>query len=141
MFPTFSIEEVWASTAINDNCYIAPALPLPLRYDPMAGSGFETRALSHPVTSRSFHDVACLVERLRPRLRVAKPASPDRLYGGDFRQCPAIVFRAAAIHQDGAAAARRLARGVVGGNGVLPVAAARRLCLCAFPDAAEKPRH
>ena len=29
---------------------------------------------------------------------------------------------------------------MVGGDGVLPVAAARRLCLCAFPDEAAQPR-
>src|ERR1700753_4428278 len=98
-----------------------PALPVPRRYDPMAGAGFESRA-PPGVTGRSFHDVACLAFRLRPTLRVAKPASPDRVYGGDFRQRPLAVFRAAAVHQDGAAAARRLAGGVVGGDGVLPVA-------------------
>src|SRR5882757_8853416 len=35
---------------------------------------------------------------------------------------------------------RRLAGGVVGGDGVFPVAAARRLCLCAFSDQAQESR-
>ena len=46
------------------------------------------------------------------------------------RSSSGAAVRSAAVHQDGVAAARRLARGVVGGDGVLPVAA-RRLCLCA----------
>ena len=70
----------------------------------------------------------------------AKPAGPGRLHRRDLRQRAAAVLGAAAVHQDGAAAARRLAGGVVGGDGVLPVAAARRLRLCAFPDADPQPR-
>ena len=47
----------------------------------------------------------------------------------------AAVRGAADVHQDGAAAARRRARRVVGGDGVLPGRAARRLRLRASADA------
>ena len=57
------------------------------------------------------------------------------LRGGDLPLGRAVVRGAADVHQDGAAAARRLAAGVVGGDGVLPGRAARRLCLCASADA------
>ena len=80
------------------------------------------------------------VRRHGPAVRFAKPAGAGGLYVGDLCQRAAVVLGAAAVHQDGAAAARRLAGGVVGGDGVLPVAAARRLCLCAFPDADPQPR-
>ena len=69
-----------------------------------------------------------------------EPAGAGGLYRGDLRQRAAAVLGAAAVHQDGAAAARRLAGGMVGGDGVFPVAAARRLRLCAFPDEAAQPR-
>ena len=72
------------------------------------------------------------VRRRGPAVRLPEPAGPDRLHRRDLRQRAAAVLGAAAVHQDGAAAARRLAGGVVGGDGVLPVAAARRLCLCAL---------
>ena len=93
-----------------------------------------------PVSSRSFDDFSRSVRFSGPAFRKPEPAGPGRLHRRDLRQCAAAVFGAAAVHQDGAAAARRLAGGVVGGDGVLPVAAARRLCLCAFSDAAPQPR-
>ncbi len=64
----------------------------------------------------------------------------DRLHVRDFRQRPAAVLGAAAVHQDGAAAARRFARGVVGGDGVFPVAAARGLRLRTSSHAAIRNR-
>ena len=84
----------------------------------------------------TFRDVRCA----GPAVRLAKPAGAGGLYISDLCQRAAAVFGPAAVHKNGAAAARRLASGVVGGDGVLPVAAARRLCLCAFPDAAPQPR-
>ena len=76
-----------------------------------------------------------IVRRHGAAFRSAKPAGAGGLHRRDLRQRAAAVLGAAPVHQDGAAAARRLAGGVVGGDGVLPVAAARRLRLCAFPDA------
>ena len=92
-----------------------------------------------PVSSRSFDDFLRSVRFSGPAFRKPEPAGPGRLHRRDLRQCAAAVFGAAIVHQDGAAAARRLAGGVVGGDGVLPVAAARRLCLCAFSDAGPQP--
>src|ERR1700736_4566030 len=66
-------------------------------------------------------------------------AGPDRLYVSHLCQRAAAVLGATPVHQDGAAAAWRLAGGVVGGDGVFPVAAARRLCLCALSDADPQP--
>ena len=51
-----------------------------------------------------------------------------------FLSASPVVLGAAVVRQDGAPAPRRLAAGVVGGHGVLPGRAARRLCLCASPD-------
>ena len=91
--------------------------------------------------SRSFHDRPQAVCRHGPVVCFAKPAGAGGLYRRHLCQRAALVLRAAAVHQDGAASARRLAGGVVGGDGVLPVAAARWLFLCAFPDANPQPRH
>jgi len=93
-----------------------------------------------PVSSRSFDDFSRSVRFSGSAFRKSEPAGPGRLHRRDLRQCVAAVFGAAAVHQNGAAAARWLAGGVVGGDGVLPVAAARRLCLCAFSDAASQSR-
>ena len=76
--------------------------------------------------SRSFHGFDRATRRHGAAVLVAQPAAADGLHRRDLRQCAAAVLGAAAVHQDGAAAARRLAGGVVGGDGVLPVAAARR---------------
>ena len=57
-----------------------------------------------------------------------------RLCRRDFPLRRAAVRRAADVHQDGAAAARRHAVGVVGRDGVLPGRAARRLRLRARAD-------
>ncbi len=62
-------------------------------------------------------------------------AAAGDLHRRHFRQRRAAVRGAADVHQDGAAAARRRRVGVVGGDGVLPDHAARRLCLCASADA------
>ena len=92
-----------------------------------------------PVLSRSFDEFSRSVRLGGPAFRKSKPAGPGGLHRCDLRQRAAAVLGAAIVHQDGAAAAGRLAGGVVGGDGVLPVAAARRLCLCAFSDAAPQP--
>ena len=64
------------------------------------------------------------------------PAAPARnVHGGHLRQRRAAVRGAADVHQDGAAAARRRAVGVVGGDGVLPGRAARGLRLRALAHA------
>src|SRR6266702_4906645 len=89
--------------------------------------------------SRSSHGFDRATRRHGAAVLVTQPAAADGLYGRDLRQCAAAVFGAAAVHQNGAAAARRLAGGVVGGDGVLPVAAARRLCLRALSDATPQP--
>ena len=52
------------------------------------------------------------------------------LHRRHLRQRRAAVRGAADVHQDGAAAASAARRGVVGGDGVLPDRAARRLRLC-----------
>src|SRR5882757_8608109 len=98
------------------------------------------RARRPPGSSRSSHGFDRATRRHGAAVLVTQPAAADGLYGRDLRQCAAAVLGAAAVHQNGAAAAWRLAGGVVGGDGVLPVAAARWLCLCAFPDAAPQPR-
>src|SRR6266702_5935209 len=90
--------------------------------------------------SRSSHGFDRATRRHGAAVLVTQPAAADGLYGRDLRQCAAAVFGAAAVHQNGAAAARRLAGGVVGGDGVLPVAAAGRLRLCASADADQEPR-
>ena len=51
------------------------------------------------------------------------------LHGRDLHKRGAAVRGAADVHQDGAAAARRRAVGLVGGDRLLPGRAARRLCL------------
>src|SRR5437588_9771805 len=89
--------------------------------------------------SRSFHDRPQAVCRHGPVVCFAKPAGAGGLYRRHLCQRAALVLGAAAVHEDGAAPARRLAGGVVGGDGVLPVAAARWLFLCAFPDANPQP--
>src|SRR6185312_5290134 len=97
-----------------------------------------------PGRSRSVHEFARCRRRSACRdgaaHRRAQPPGAGGLYRGDLRQRSAAVFGAALVHQDGAAAARRLAGGVVGGDGVFPVAVARRLRLRAFPDAGQKSR-
>ncbi len=99
----------------------------------------------HSGARRSFQpEFSCSSHRCNPPPR-SQPSKPRNrlvlvgLHRCDLRQRAAAVLGAAVVHQDGAAAARRLAGGVVGGDGVLPVAAARRLCLCAFSDAAPQP--
>src|SRR5215475_12471549 len=85
--------------------------------------------------TRSLHEFWCAVRSRRSTLRLAQPSGAGGLYGGDLSQRAVVVLGAAAVHQDGAAAARRLARGVVRRDGVLPDAAAGGLRLCAFADA------
>ena len=68
-------------------------------------------------------------------LRFVLQASACHLRRGHLRERGAAVRRAAAVRQDGAAAARRHAGGLVGGDGVLPGDAAGRLCLCPSADA------
>ena len=64
-----------------------------------------------------------------------QPCRPSaRLCRRDLPVRRAAVRRAADVHQDGAAEARRHARGVVGRHGVLPGGAARRLRLRACAD-------
>jgi len=75
---------------------------------------------------------ACAVRR--GFIRFAK-TSARRFYRRDFPERGFAVRRAADVRQDGAAAARRLAGGVVGGDGVLPGGAAGGLCLCASDHA------
>src|SRR6266852_5887893 len=88
---------------------------------------------------RGSHDVIRDFRRHGPAVRFAKQAGAGGLHRRDLCQRAVVVFRAASVYQDGAAAARRIAGGVVGGDGVLPVAAARRLRLCACPDADQEP--
>src|SRR3569623_973892 len=86
---------------------------------------------------RSCHDL--FVTGRCGTVRHAQPCCARGLYRDDFHERAAAVLGTAAVHENGAAAARRLARGVVGGDGILPVAAARRLCLCACADDVEEP--
>src|SRR5215467_8839795 len=53
-----------------------------------------------------------------------------RLRRRRFSQRGLALRRAADVHADGAAATRRLAIGLVGGDGLLSVDAARWLCIC-----------
>ncbi len=85
-----------------------------------------------PGSSRSLHDFSRSVRGHGPAIREPKPAGADGLYRGHLCQRAAAVLGAAVVHQNGAAAARRLAGGMVGGDGVFPVAAAWRLCLRAL---------
>ncbi len=89
---------------------------------------------------RSLHAIDAVRHR-EPVVRREERARPRRLHRRDLHQRAAAVRGAAAVHQAGAAAARRLAGGVVGGDGVLPVAIARRLSLRALPDAVENAAH
>src|SRR3984957_8654514 len=74
---------------------------------------------------RGLHDVTPSLRGCGPVFRKPKPAGAGGLYGRDLCQRAVVVFGAAFVHENGIAAAWRLARGVVGGDGVLPVAAAR----------------
>src|SRR5450432_40401 len=112
-----------------------PTLPVTLPYAPLPRQ-WRAAGIPPPALSLSLHVLICCV---RSALRGPKPADPDRLHISHLCQRAAAVFGAAAVHQDGTAAAWRLAGGVVGGDGVLSVAAARRLCLCALSDAAAQP--
>ncbi|MGY4597643.1 hypothetical protein ACVWXL_005389 [Bradyrhizobium sp. GM22.5] len=87
----------------------------------------------------SFHGFDRATRRHGAAVIVTQPAAADGLHRRDLRQRAVAVLGAAAVHEDGPAAARRLAGGVVGGDGVLPVAAAGGLRLCAFVDAGEEP--
>ena len=115
------------------------ALPAATAYAPLPLRRAWPEPRRPPGSCRSSHDFTRSVRRHGPAFRGPQPAGAGGLYGRDLRQCAAAVLGAAAVHQDGAAAARRLAGGVVGGDGVLPVAAARGLCLCALPDADPQP--
>src|SRR6202035_2333021 len=118
----------------------SPALPAGLPYAPLpAPARASPESRRPPDSRRSFHEFARSVRRHGPALRGPRPAGADRLYRRHFRQRLAVVLGAAVVPQDGAAAARRLAGGVVGGDGVLPVAAACRLRLRALFDAAPQP--
>ena len=64
--------------------------------------------------------------------RAQRKAGPGTFYRGGIPECAAAVRRAADVQPHGPAAARRLTVGLVGRDGVLPVDAAGRLCLCAF---------
>src|SRR6185437_4701154 len=63
-----------------------------------------------------------------------RKAGPWTIYLGGIPERIAAVRRTADVQPHGLAAARRLAVGLVGRNGVLKVDVAGRLCLCAFPD-------
>src|SRR5665213_1058117 len=125
--------EVWScGPSRNDETNTSlPTLPVTLPYAPLP---FPPSA-SCRIRRRSLYD---FIRYVRPASPGPQPAGADRLHVRDLRQ-RAVVLGAAAVHQNGAAAARRLAGGVVCGDGVLPVAAARRLCLCALSDAAPQP--
>ena len=58
-----------------------------------------------------------------------------RVHGRGIHQRILAVRRAADVHAHGSAAPRRLSIGLVGGHGVLPDHAVRRLRLRAYPDA------
>src|ERR1700730_763792 len=92
-----------------------------------------------PGSSRSLHDFSRSVRGHGQAIREPKLAGADGLYRRHLCQRAAAVLGTAVVHQNGAAAARRLAGGVVGGDGVFPVAAAWRLCLRALSDAAAQP--
>src|SRR5450432_3079575 len=92
-----------------------------------------------PGRSRSFHAFTRSVRGHGPAIRSPQPAGTGGLYRSHLCQRAAAVLGAPPVHQNGAAAARRLAGGVVGGDGVFPVAAAWRLCLRALSDAAAQP--
>ena len=141
---TFSIlsEDVNASTALSDVQVPVPALPAILPYALSCAAG-DLAGIPPPAARRiqagafmNFSEPSAVTDQPSD---CPKPAGAGGLHGSDLRQRVAAVLGAAAVHQNGAAAARRFAGGVVGGDGVLPVAAARRLCLCALPDAAEEP--
>src|SRR5258707_213875 len=68
-----------------------------------------------------------------------KPAGAGPLHLGDLCQRAIVVLGATAVHQDGAAAARRFAGGVGGGDGVFPIAAAPLLCPFALSDSNPQP--
>ena len=65
----------------------------------------------------------------------ALETGPGRVHGRGIHQRVLAVRRAADVHAHGSAAARRLSIGLVGGHGVLPDHAVRRLRLRAYPDA------
>ena len=139
-FQSFS-EDVNVSTALSDASVPGPALPAILPY---ALSCTPRRPCRNPAAGARRIQAGAFMSLSDPSavtdaaFRCPQPAGAGGLHGSDLRQRVAAVLGAAAVHKNGAAAARRLAGGVVGGDGVLPVAAARRLCLCALPDAAAR---
>ncbi|MGY3469442.1 hypothetical protein ACVW0I_006313 [Bradyrhizobium sp. LM6.11] len=128
-----------------------PLLPVQAPCAPLRASGarrrsnptrFRARTGAHFAGKRScwsFHGFDRATRRHGAAVLVTQPAAADGLHRRDLRQRATAVLGAAAVHENGAAAARRLAGGVVGGDGVLPVAAAGGLRLCAFVDAGEEP--
>src|SRR4029079_9937345 len=65
--------------------------------------------------------------------RAQRKAGPGTFYRSGISERAVAVRRAANVQPHGAAAAWRLTVGLVGRDGVLPVDAAGRLCLRAFP--------
>src|SRR5580704_9327828 len=118
-----------------------PRLPAVSPYAPLRRPAAppERRRRLKPDSSRSFDEFTRSAPRRGPPCRQPEPAGAGRLYIRNLCQRAVVVLGAAAVHQNSAAAARRLARGMVGGDGVLSVAAARWLRLCALPDAGEEP--
>src|SRR5260370_7107014 len=110
------------------------------RYAPLRASGARAAGPWRPPGSRRrVHAFTRSARCHGAAFRQPKPAGPGPLPLGGLCQRAAPVLGATLVRQDGTAAARRFAGGVVGGDGVFPVAAARRLCLCALSDANPQP--
>src|SRR5258706_4128333 len=126
------IEDAAARPASSDDLFPRPALLAASPYAPLRPSGARAAGCGRPPgSSRSFHAFSRSARCHGAAFRQPKPAGADRLHLGDFCQRAAAVFGATLVHQDGAAAARRVGRGC--GRVDWVVSRSRSLPACPFP--------